>query len=155
MQDSSNKFITGVQQALRTGPDAYYNLKGSDAIKRAGAVTETLAKLKEQLLGQVPNDYQRQKLGPILDVHFASATDQIARHADQQQQVYERNVHAASIEVAEREARSNPSNLAAAVTRTTDATRALFKGRAPEVVENEARRAASRVVSSLIEDRLY
>ncbi len=101
-----------------------------------------------------PNDYQRRKLAPILDAHFASGSEQIARHRDQQQRVYERNVHLASIEVAEQEAISNPGNLAAAVTRAVDATRALYKDQAPEVAEVEARKAASRVVSNLIKDRL-
>ncbi len=70
VQDFNNQFITGVQQTLRTGPDAYYKLEGADAIKGADAVTEKLATFKDQLLQQAPNDYQRQKLGPILDAHF-------------------------------------------------------------------------------------
>ncbi len=62
---------------------------------------------------------------------------------------------AASIEVAEREARSNPSNLGAAVTRCERTPPARSSRADAEVVENEAREgAASRVVSSLIEDRL-
>jgi hypothetical protein len=154
VQDFNNQFITGMQQILRTGPEAYFNQKGADAIRGAGAVTERLAKLKEEVIGQAPNDYQRRKLAPILDAHFASGSEQIARHVDQQQQVYERNVHLASIEVAKQEAISNPGNLAAAVTRAADATRALYKGQAPEVAEVEARKAASRIVSSLIKDRL-
>jgi hypothetical protein len=67
---------------------------------------------------------------------------------------YERNVHLASIEVAEQEAIGSLGNLAAAVTRAADVTRALYKGQAPEVAEVEARKAASRIVSSLIKDRL-
>ncbi|WP_428671164.1 hypothetical protein [Reyranella sp.] len=154
VQDFNNRFITGMQQILRTGPEAYFNQKSADAIRGAGTATERLAKLKEEVIGQAPNDYQRRKLAPILDAHFASGSEQIARHVDQQQQVYERNVHLASIEVAEQEAISNPGNLAGAIARAADATRALYKGQAPEVIENEARKAASRVVSSLIKDRL-
>jgi len=154
VQDFNNQFITRMEQILRTGPEAYFNQKGADAIRGASAATERLAKLKEEVIGQAPNDYQRRKLAPILDAHFASGSEQIARHVDQQQQVYERNVHLASIKVAEQEAISNPGNLAAAVTRAADATRALYKGQAPEVAEVEARRAASRVVSSLLKDRL-
>jgi hypothetical protein len=56
--------------------------------------------------------------------------------------------------VAEQEAISNPGNLASAVTRAADATRALYKGEAPEVAEVEARKAASRVVSSSIREQL-
>jgi hypothetical protein len=154
VQDFNNQFITGMQQILRTGPGAYLNQKGADAIRGAGAATERLATLKEEVIGQAPNDYQRRKLAPILDAHFASGSERIARHVDQQQQVYERNVHLASLEVAEQEATGNPGNLAAALTRAADATRALYKGQAPEVAEIEARKAASRVVSSLIKDRL-
>jgi hypothetical protein len=125
VQDFNSQFITGMQQILRTGPEAYFNQKGADAIRGASAATERLATLKEEVIGQAPNDYQRRKLAPILDAHFASGSEQIARHVDRQQQVYERNVHLASIEVAEQEAISNPGNLAAAVTRAADATRAL------------------------------
>jgi hypothetical protein len=154
VQDFNNQFILGQQEILRTGADAYYRLKGADAIQGAGTATERLQKLKEQLLSQTANPYQRQRLAPILDAHFTSATDQIARHVDQQQQVYDKNVALASIDVAEREAISNPDNLGGAVTRAADAARSLFKGQAPEVIENEARKAASQVVSSLIKDRL-
>jgi Restriction endonuclease fold toxin 5 len=154
VQDFNNQFITGMQQILRTGPEAYFNQKGADAIRGAGAATERLAALKKQLFEGASNDYQRRKLAPILDAHFASGSEQIARHLDQQQQVYERNVHLASIEVAEQEAISNPGNLAAAVTRAADATRALYKGQVPEVIESEAGKAGSRVVSNLIKDRL-
>ncbi len=154
VQDFNNQFITRVQQTLRTGPDAYYKLEGADAIKGAEAVTDKLATFKDQLLQQAPNDYQRQKLGPILDAHFASAKHEIARHVARQQQAYERSVHTSAIEVAGREAISNPENLAGAVARAADATRALYRGQAPEVAETEARRAGSRVVSGLITDRL-
>jgi hypothetical protein len=102
VQDFNSQFITGMQQILRTGPEAYFNQKGADAIRGAGAATERLATLKKQLFEGAPNDYQqRRKLAPILDAHFASGSEQIARHLDRQQQVFERNVHLASIEVAE------------------------------------------------------
>ncbi|MCW5738496.1 MAG: hypothetical protein KIS73_30520, partial [Enhydrobacter sp.] len=104
--------------------------------------------------GQGVNGYQRNRLAPILDTHFASATEQIARHVDRQQQVYDRNVAAASMKVAEREATTNLGNLAGAVTRAVGAVRAHHKGQASEVIESESRKAASQVVSSLIRDRL-
>jgi hypothetical protein len=154
VQDVNNQFITGVQQALRTGPDAYGKLEGADAIKGAGAVTQKLATFKDQLLEQAPNDYQRRKLAPILEAHLALAKDEIARHVGRQQQVYERRVHASAIEVAGREAISNPENLGGAVARAADATRTLHRAQPPEVVESEASRAESRVVSDLITDRL-
>ena len=154
VQDFNNQFIAGMRQILRTGPEAYFNQTGADAIRGAGAATERLATLKEEVIGQAPNDYQRRKLAPILDAHLALGSEQIARHVDRQQQVYERNVHLASIEVAEQEAIGNPGNLAGAVTRAADATRALYGDQAPEVAEVEARKAASRVVASSIKERL-
>ncbi len=154
IQDFNNQFIWGSQDILRTGSDAYFKLRGADAIQGAAGATERLKNLKDQVLGQTANPYQRQRLGPILDAHFASATDQIAQHVDQQQQVYDRGVHTASIEVAQREATTNPENLGGAITRAADATRSFFKGQAPEVVENEVLKAVSRVVSGPIRDRL-
>lgn len=117
-------------------------------------MTQQLAGFRDELLQQAPNDYQRRKLGPILEAHLASAKDEIARHVGRQQQVYEHSVHRSAIEVAGREAISNPENLAAAALRAADATRALYSGQAPEKVESETRRAQSWVVSGLITDRL-
>ncbi|MCW5738197.1 MAG: hypothetical protein KIS73_29010 [Enhydrobacter sp.] len=154
IQDFNNQFILGKQELLLTGPNAYYKLKGADAIQGAAAATDGLKKLKDGLLGQTANPYQRQRLGAILDSHFASAADQIARHVNQQQLVYDRNVALASIDVAEREAISNPENLGAAVTRATEAARTLHKGQAPEVIESEALKAGSGVIASAIKDRL-
>ncbi|MCW5737017.1 MAG: hypothetical protein KIS73_23025, partial [Enhydrobacter sp.] len=154
VQDLNNRFITRMQDVLRTGPGAFHKLEGADAIKAAGATTETLKKFKAEIFGQTANGYQRSRLAPILDTHFASATEQIAWHVDRQQEVYDRNVASTSIAVAEREATSNPDNLAGAVTRAVGAVRVLHKGQPPEVIERESRKAASQIVSSLIRDRL-
>ena len=75
VQDLNNRFITRMQDVLRTGPDAYLKREGADAIKAAGATTETLKVLKAEILGQGVNGYQRNRLGPILDAHFASAAE--------------------------------------------------------------------------------
>ena len=109
VQDLNNRFITRMQDVLRTGPDAFLKREGADAIKAAGATIETLKKVKAEIFGQAVNGYQRNRLAPILDTHFALGSEQIARHVDRQQQVYDRNVAVASIEVAEREATSNPA----------------------------------------------
>ena len=49
-------------------------------------------KLKDQILGQAPNENQRRKIRPILDPHPAASADGIARHAGEQRAVYGRNV---------------------------------------------------------------
>src|SRR5689334_9314656 len=65
VQDLNNRFLDERREILRTGPNAYYSRKGADAIGAAGAVTEKLKTLGEQIFGQAGNGYQRQRLRPI------------------------------------------------------------------------------------------
>jgi hypothetical protein len=148
VQDFNNQFINGRREILSTGPDAYYKQTGADG------TAAKLAALKDQLLGQTANDYQRQKLGPILDAHLAVSADGIARYADEQQRVYARTVAANAIQTSRAEAVANPANLTNGVVRAEHAARVLYQGQAPEVVESEARKARGSIVSAVIGDRL-
>ncbi|CAN5704562.1 hypothetical protein BH10PSE6_BH10PSE6_38620 [soil metagenome] len=154
VQDFNNQYITGEREILRTGPDAYYKQSGADAINGAGATTERLTKLKDQLLGQAPNEYQRQKLRPILDAHFAASADAVAKHATDQQAAYGRKVAATATETSRADAVANPANLPNAMVRAEGAARILYEGQAPEIVEAEGRKAGLSVVSAVIGDQL-
>lgn len=154
VQDLNNQYITGAQQILHTGPDAFSKLKGEEAIKAAPAVTERLGKLREQLLGTASNDYQRRSLRTILDAQVNSSAETINKRVEREQEVYDKRVALTAIDTSATEAITNPDNLGPAVMRAEGAARSLFKGQAPEVIEAEARKAGSHVISSLIKDRI-
>ncbi|CAN5704465.1 hypothetical protein BH10PSE6_BH10PSE6_38600 [soil metagenome] len=154
VQDANDQYINGTREILRTGPDAYYKQSGADAINGAGATIEKLTKLKDQIFGQAPNDYQRQKLRPILDANFAVSADAVAKHATDQQAAYGRKVAATATETSRADAVANPANLPNAMVRAEGATRVLSEGEAAEVVENRVRTAATSVICAVIGDQL-
>jgi hypothetical protein len=154
VQDFNNQFLNGRREILSTGPDAYYKQTGADAIHSADGTAKKLTALKDQLLGQTGNDYQRQKLGPILDAHLAASADGIARYVDEQQRVYARTVAANAIQTSRAEAVTNPANLTNAVMRAEDAARVVHAGQPPEVVETGVRAAGGSVIAGVIGDRL-
>jgi hypothetical protein len=52
VQDFTNRFLDGRRAILQTGPDAYYNQTGADAITGADAATGQLTTLRDEVLGQ-------------------------------------------------------------------------------------------------------
>jgi hypothetical protein len=154
VQDLNNRFLDGSCEIMKTGPDAYYNLSGADAITSADAATARLTGLKDEVFGQATNDYQRQRLAPILDAHLAAATAGIMRHTAGQQAVYARGVAANAIETSQAEAKADPSMMDNAVMRAEGAARVLHAGQPPEAVEAGVRTAGASIVASVIGDRL-
>ncbi|MGH7289653.1 MAG: hypothetical protein ACREJT_00485, partial [Myxococcota bacterium] len=154
VQDLNNRFIDDSRAILKTGPDAYYNQTGADAITGADAATAKLTSLKEQVLGQTANDYQRQRLAPILDAHLAASTAGIVRHVAGQQAVYSRGVAANAIETSQAEATADPAMMDNAVMRAEGGARVLHAGQPPEAVETGVRAAGGSVIAGVIGDRL-
>ena len=108
VQDFTNQFLDGRRAILQTGPDAYYKLSGADAIRGGDAAKAKLTALRDELLGQTANPYQRERLGPILDRHLAASATGIMRHTVEQQEAYSRGVATSAIEVARAEAIADP-----------------------------------------------
>jgi hypothetical protein len=154
VQDHNDRFLTGRRGILQTGPDAYYNRTGADAIAGADAATGKLTALRDELLGQTANGYQRQKLAPILDAHLAASTAGIVRHAVAQQEVYSRGVAATAIETSRAEAIADPSLMDNAVMRAEGAARVQHAGQPPAAIEAGARAAGGSVIAGVIGDRL-
>jgi hypothetical protein len=154
VQDLNNRFIDDSRAILKTGPDAYYNQTGADAITGADAATEKLTTLKDQLLGQTANDYQRQKLTPILAAHLAASASGIMRHTAAQQDVYSRGVATSAIETSRAEAIAAPATMDNAVMRAEGAARVLHADQPPEAVETGVRAAGGSVIAGVIGDRL-
>ena len=154
MQDFTNRFLDGRREILQTGPDAYYNRTGAEAITGADAATGKLTALRDEILGQTANGYQREKLAPILDAHLAASSFDMMRHAAAQQEVYSRGVAASAIETSRAEAVADPANLANAVFRAEDAARVLHAGQPPEAVETGVRAAGGSVIAGVIGNRL-
>ena len=90
VQDFTNRFLDGRRAILQTGPDAYYKLSGADAIRGGDATRAKLTALKDELLGETANPYQRERLGSILDRHLTASATGIMRHTVEQQEVYSR-----------------------------------------------------------------
>jgi hypothetical protein len=154
VQDLNNQFLNARRDILRTAPNAYYNQKGAEAISGAGAVTEKLKTIGEQIFGQAANGYQRQKLRPILDAHLAASADDMKGYVGEQQAAYARGVAAAAIETSQADAIADPPNMPNAVMRAEGAARAYNRGQPPEIVESEARKAGASVIAGVIGDRL-
>ncbi|WP_428659345.1 hypothetical protein [Reyranella sp.] len=154
VQDLNNRFLDGSRAILKTGPDAYYNLSGADAIKNADATTGKLTALRDALLGQTANGYQREKLAPILDAHLVASARGIMRHTVDQQAAYSRSVAAAAIETSRAEAIADPTLLGNAVMRAEGAARALHAGQPPDIIEAGVRAAGGSIIAGVIGDRL-
>jgi hypothetical protein len=154
VQDLNNQYIQGAQQILTTGPEAFAKLKGEEAIKAAPAVSARLGELRDQLLAQAGNEHQRKKLRGVLDAQVNSSIGTIDKRVIEEQTAYEKRVALTAIDTSTTEAITNPANLDGAVMRAEGAARSLFRGQAPEVIENEARKAGSHVVAAMIKDRI-
>ena len=154
VQDFTNRFLDGRRAILQTGPDAYYKLSGADAIRGGDATRAKLTALKDELLGETANPYQRERLGSILDTHLAASATGIMRHTVEQQEVYSRGVATSSIEVARAEAIADPAMIDNAIYRAEGAARVLHAGQPPEAIEAGVRTAGGSVIASVIGDRL-
>jgi len=104
-----NRFIAAKQDALFTGPDAYYRSEGRDAIMLLPFIKDRLTGLKDEQFAEALPDYpqtragvtpesliqpltegERAVLGERLDAHIAEALDGINRHAAKQRDVLNR-----------------------------------------------------------------
>lgn len=92
VQDLNTQFITGQQQLLNTGDNAFYKKQGKDAIEGAPIATQGLLDLQKSILGQTVNGYQKNRLTAILNNHVDSATQDMSRHVAAQSIKYQQDV---------------------------------------------------------------
>ncbi|MCW5736953.1 MAG: hypothetical protein KIS73_22700 [Enhydrobacter sp.] len=154
VQDFTNRFLDGRRAILQTGPDAYYKLSGAEAIKGADATTAKLTALRDELLRETANPYQRERFSSILDSHLAASATGIMRHTVEQQEVYSRGVATRSIQAARAEDIADPAMIDNAVYRAEGAARVLHVGQSPEAIEGGVRAVGGSVIASVIGDRL-
>jgi len=154
VQDLNNQFINAQQAALYTSPDAFYRLKGADAINGAEKATDRLIELKKQTIDAAANPYQRQRLSGIIDSHVNGATAGISRHVVSEQATYDKSVDIASIETAIHSAILDQSQLPLAIERARAAAASLNKGQSAEVIANAQLKAESDVYSGLIRHKI-
>ena len=154
VQDLNNQFISGQQAALYTSPDAFYRLKGADAINGAEKATDKLIELKKQTIDGAANPYQRQRLSAIIDSHFNSATTGISRHVVSEQAAYDKNVAVAAVDIATQSAILDPSQLPFAIERARGAAASISKGQSAEVIANAQIKAESDVLSGVIRHKI-
>lgn len=77
-----NKFVVEKQKTLVD----FAQLKGEDAIKGAGAATESLLNSKKTMMEGAANDYQRNVLSRRLDAHMLDASGSITQHVAREAQ---------------------------------------------------------------------
>lgn len=150
VQDLNNQFINAQHAALYTSPDAFYRLKGADAINGAEKATDRLIELKKQTVDAAANPYQRQRLSGIIDSHVNGATAGISRHVVSEQATYDKSVAVAAVETATHSAILDPSQLPLAIDRARGAAASLYKGQSAEVIANAQLKAESDVYSGVI-----
>ena len=103
-QQLNDQYLAGRRQILNTGEGAYYRLQGEAAIHGAQPALEALQQLKDETLAQAGNDRQRAALGQQLDWHQGEAANGIARHLDDQVQVWQSAVADNQVKTAAAEA---------------------------------------------------
>lgn len=109
VEDLVNRFIAAKQDALFTGPDAYFQSEGREAVQLLPFIKDRLAGLKADQLAEILPDHpqaragispesliqpltegERAVLGERLDAHIADAMDAIDRHVPLQRDVFNR-----------------------------------------------------------------
>jgi hypothetical protein len=104
VESALNDFIAAKQAALFDAPDAFYRTEGEDAIHAAPVATKNLNQLRTDLLDGLGNDYQRKRLGNVLDVQIQLTRDGMARHVAEQSLAWQRGVAQDRIAILTKEA---------------------------------------------------
>jgi len=104
VESALNDFIAAKQAALFDSPDAFYRTEGEDAIHAAPVAAKNLNQLRPDLLDGLGNDYQRQRLGDVLDAQMQLTRDGMARHVAEQSLAWQRGVAQDRIAILTKEA---------------------------------------------------
>jgi hypothetical protein len=161
VESELNRFIAAKQDALFIAPDAYYRKQGVDAVDGAPQAIQRLPEIKDTLLDNLANDYQRERLGAALDAQMTVARGSIARHVSEQSQAWQRQTALDRIDLLAKEAALHHSDddlidmlgIAAA---NAARTHARVGGAAPsaEIEDGAAAQAHDQVSAAAVQARL-
>jgi len=169
VESALNDFIAAKQAALFDAPDAFYRTEGEDAIHAAPVTTRTLGQLRNDLLDGLGNDYQRRRLGNVLDAQMQLTRDGMARHVAEQSLAWQRGVAQDRIAILTKEAAHHhndtdlvdalghaAANAARAHARVGDPSASLRAGGPPGGQAEDAAAATARsgVLGAAIQARL-
>jgi hypothetical protein len=161
VESELNHFIAAKQDALFAAPDAFYRTQGYDAIDAAPVATKNLEQLRDNLLDGLANDYQRKRLGDVLDAQMQLTREQMARHVSEQSLAWQRQTAQDRIALLTKEAayHHNDTDLVDGLGRAAaNAARAHARvgdtALAPETEDANAATARSSVLSAAIQARL-
>src|SRR5471030_3075761 len=79
-----NQFLDQQREILHTGPDAYLNKTGRDAVLAAPDVLAQLEAVRQQTIGRAANDAQRRQLQMALGEHASTEHYGVGSHAGEQ-----------------------------------------------------------------------
>jgi hypothetical protein len=79
-----NQFLDRQREILHTGPDAYLNKTGRDAVLTAPDVLSQLEAARRETIGQAANDAQRRLLTSTLGEHRITEHYRVGTHAGEQ-----------------------------------------------------------------------
>src|SRR5471032_289617 len=79
-----NQFLDRQREILHTGPDAYLNKTGRDAVLTAPDVLSQLEAARRETIGQAANDAQRRLLTSTLGEHRIAEHYRVGTHAGEQ-----------------------------------------------------------------------
>jgi hypothetical protein len=79
-----NQFLDRQRQILHTGPDAYLNKTGRDAVLGAPDALAQLEAARQETIGQAANDAQRRQLQTALGEHAITEHYRVGTHAGEQ-----------------------------------------------------------------------
>jgi len=160
VQELNNDFIKQQQDLLYNGESAFFRQQGQNAIKAAPGTTKSLLDLKDGLLKQTANEWQKRRLQTILDGHVNEVTNSISRHVSIQSVEWQKQVMAGRQELIRQDAAIHSADVdkvqgltsaAEENARAQAATMGVQGTDAEKVMVLEAR---SAVVDSAIRDQL-
>jgi hypothetical protein len=160
-QELENQYLGRQQEILSTGPEAYFNKRGRDALLGADDIVAKLEAARQETLGQAANPMQRGLLKRALDRHGIAAQYDIGTHVGRQSLAWQQEVangRLANLIEQAGFAYADPDRIKAYATESIPAAldRAWTSGLATDSDEAlaQAEAARSAVVKSAIEGAL-
>ena len=105
VEELNNDFIGRQREILHTGPDAFYDRRGRDAVLGAPDVIGRLQAVQDDLLGQTSTPSQRAILSKVLHSHMAVTHHGIGDHVGRQSREWQKGVAQSRIDHLHEQAR--------------------------------------------------
>ena len=105
VEELNNDFVGRQREILQTGPDAFYNRQGRDAILAAPDVIGRLQAVQDDLLGEAATPSQKAMLSKALHHHMAVTHYGIGDHVGRQSREWQKGVAQARLDHLHEQAR--------------------------------------------------